>query len=1030
MAIGQDRIADASFTEPLANLLAKLDTETPEEVSPITRKAHSEVVEVRNTVHPKLVTELVTGILRAVGQPLEVSRIYKHTRDDILWKNTLLPWRRSPTWLVLRVALQTSLLSQIDENIHKRYKSLMLFFLAYILERARKAPLPSDMLFVMTAKISRRMLKLETKNTNAWTSYIEKVTRTVQQDLARRWDSLEKNPDPQATQLNWLPSKLSFLDDTRLKIPKIKPYLVQVRQRLALTSTKQHFTSDCRHRISPVSLTLPELDSFGLDSGKTHLNLIDLENWVCSSLDAWLNENMKREDACVALARLLDTYTRKASSNYAEVPEEISLMILTSMELWVALDKCALYQYPLLHHYDPEFPPSLLEPLLLPKKPQMERLARVEKYLTTRKQVAVSGYPSIFRTIDSKMSFAVQYFEQSSHHQKLRQRIEANAKKERSRKIKEFAEKDQEYQDMMKNLDGMVCETFTKYRRGQPYTVHDRYCQKCALKSRAEQLSIDVHEWPLPQKDLQAKAVVFELDVPIGLSKWRDITYGLLIGILSDERDASSLGQSRSMGGTMIPLYDYLDLSGFLGSRAERIQLASSTKPFIKSHYRNIAVSRASETSICVNNGLNYQLHDSQKGEWTEELLGRCDIRAKCTLKLPSGLYERLQFAVDGTSHTSNEVISRQAECPAVLTMHEYYAFGTLRSGSRLQWRNIARELTACVLNFNSQEIYILVTQAAWQAGPISGDVHRESHIDLEEEDFGRSLLSVLNNAVHAIEGNWQNVIAARTFVALTSRLLSLCTCDEIRDGCFIFLRRARAILLRWSRELGQKLQKVQEKEEELERLRMRTLEMALTCYGTFDVDLPHLSFLIGSDEDVADVTECSVIIHDRCPAIIDSLPSSIQLLLRRHQRLACLLEPTLRKKITDFRDGLDNTIGRLWMGYKPGSPWTALETPSERWLVTETSKQNDSVSMPAHYNLLDGTLLVDGSPLTRLPRSYEAHPTFRRLFGQVRNIHLRYFLEKKLIIECLKQKVFDVFPSAMDGMVFEARNKFFDHQV
>jgi len=94
---------DASFLEPLAELLVKVDAETPQEVLPTATKAHSKVIETMDTVHPRFVTEMLTGILRAVGQPRNVSRIHKHTRDHVLWKDTLKPWRRSALWLFLRV---------------------------------------------------------------------------------------------------------------------------------------------------------------------------------------------------------------------------------------------------------------------------------------------------------------------------------------------------------------------------------------------------------------------------------------------------------------------------------------------------------------------------------------------------------------------------------------------------------------------------------------------------------------------------------------------------------------------------------------------------------------------------------------------------------------------------------------------------------------------------------------------------------------------------------------------------------------
>ena len=180
----------------------------------------------------------------------------------------------------------------------------------------------------------------------------------------------------------------------------------------------QTFMSHCRDRISAASLILPDLNSLGMSSGQAHLNHVDLESWVCNSLDAWLNANIKGKDACTALGDLIDSYIRETAHAYTNESEETSLMILTSMELWVALDRCALHHHPLLHKYDPGFPPTIFEPLLLPKKSQMERLSRVEKYLAARKKKAVSGHRYIFAISDLKESFAVQYFEQSSNHQK------------------------------------------------------------------------------------------------------------------------------------------------------------------------------------------------------------------------------------------------------------------------------------------------------------------------------------------------------------------------------------------------------------------------------------------------------------------------------------------------------------------------------------------------------------------------------------------------------------------------------------
>lgn len=161
-------------------------------------------------MHPKFITEMLTGILRAVGQPRNVPRIHKHTRDDVLWKDTLKPWRRSALWLFLRVVLQTSLIRDDNEEPHRRYKSFMIFFMTHVLGGALEASLLSHTLFLMTAKISRHALKLGAEDRTAWLPYIQTKIEAVQQVLIRRWSSLEKHPDPLGTQLNWQPSQLSF----------------------------------------------------------------------------------------------------------------------------------------------------------------------------------------------------------------------------------------------------------------------------------------------------------------------------------------------------------------------------------------------------------------------------------------------------------------------------------------------------------------------------------------------------------------------------------------------------------------------------------------------------------------------------------------------------------------------------------------------------------------------------------------------------------------------------------------------------
>lgn len=969
ITLNHERIAEPSFREALAELLAQLDVDTPIESVPIVSKAGSRTTEIRDTVHPKLVTEMLTGILRGMGQPADIIRTRKRTRDDVLWRNALKPWRRSPLWLLLRVALQTSLAAG-HERDHKPYKSFMIFFMARFLDRAVNASLPSDTLRVMAAKISRRALKLSVGDEEPWMQYVYGVVEAAHQEISRRWAAIEHNPDPPGLQQIWVPSRSSFDRDARLSLSNLQPYL-DSRPNLVNAPLDDEFVPNCSPRISQTASVLPHTDGTKIGD---RLTIMDIELWTQESLDGWLSNNLTSQAACKHLAQLIQDYTFAAGPVYAEGAEDTSWMLLTVMDLWVALDKCAIHQHPLLKEYDSGFPAALFDPLLLPRKNQLERLVLVEQHIQQRKDQATHDSALVFRNIKSN-SFSVKYFECSTKHQQLRRRIESAAELERHQKRRELARKTEERNSLLREEKPLSHEQSIEWNGYRETPVHrPSDCRKCQLQRKAADLEIAVHEWPLPQSDVQAKCAVFELDVPTAIAEWRDTTHALLIDVFSP-RDPSQKGDK------VYSLKEFSGLSGYIQGRIGRLQLGSTAKPFVVAHYRSGKVAHATEESICVNNGLQYSMYDSKF--WRRTTEPTCDIWKTCSLQLPSGSYRTLQYAVDKTTHTSNKVIARQSKCPKGLNLHEYYAFATLRSGHRLQWRNIARELTAHILNFSREETYLLVVQAAWQAQcRWHARACREAHADLEEEEFGGALLSVLDEALTTVEGNWQGATAARTFIVLATRLLSLSPHTVVHGGCYLFLRRARHVALRWVRDVSRLLHEEQDPEE-LKALNLRVLELALICHSTFDVDGMHLSAFLEADEDVAVITECSITIHDRCPAMIRDLPTPLRMLIWRFERLSHSLERHLRRRILHDRKGIDNAIGQVWAGYSPGSCWAAVQHPSQRWIVTKSSADGAS-SMTVHYNILDGSLLINGTPLTRLPRSYEVHDTYRRLFNEV----------------------------------------------
>jgi hypothetical protein len=88
------------------------------------------------------------------------------------------------------------------------------------------------------------------------------------------------------------------------------------------------------------------------------------------------------------------------------------------------------------------------------------------------------------------------------------------------------------------------------------------------------------------------------------------------------------------------------------------------------------------------------------------------------------------------------------------MSLHEHIAFGSLRAGPRLQWFNIVRELASNALTLRRDEVYTLMSQAAWQIGEFTDGV-REWHIDLEVENFGLRLYELCSDILRNIEVNW-----------------------------------------------------------------------------------------------------------------------------------------------------------------------------------------------------------------------------------------------------------------------------------
>lgn len=689
-------------------------------------------------------------------------------------------------------------------------------------------------------------------------------------------------------------------------------------------------------------------------------------------------------------------------------------MLLTLFELWVALDKMAVAQCPLLQEYSPDVPLGLLERLLLRRYNSFERLTSIVKYLQGRRHLGVNP---IFTDEVNEKTFAVRYFKTSVTHQRLKLRIEQGAASERRKKLEELSSQNAKYEALMDKSHPLEHESRIN-NRGQPKHKKKR-CRKCVLEAEASSLVIAVHEWPLPQDQLKAKAAIFELDCPSVFGIWRTTTYHILHDICMPKPDYSA--------NPSVQLEAYHGLQKYLAcGQLPRITLASKTKSFLQSHHKTTKIP-STEDSVCVNNGLQFRLFDKLENTWAANSFDECSIIQYSILRLPTeGLYPSLQYAVDGTSHSSNHVMANQSQCPKELQLNEYIAFASLRSGSRLQWLNIARELPARTLSFHKEEVLILLMQTAWQIGHLSEDGEWEWHVELKSTEFCLILLKELEDLMLSIEASWLEGVTMRTIIVLTIRLLAATIDNNVADKAYLLLRNVRNVTFRWTRELSTKLQQSVD-EHKIREFQHRVCEMAATCRGTYDVDPDHVPSLLESPEDVAILVECAIYVHSNTPSSLTNVTTYFKRLLDRDRRLSQSLEASLCQQIGEHREGLDHAIAKIWSSYRPGSSWQQLETPNDRWLCSTAASEVGLESQYIQFNLLEGQLLVNGKPLGRLPQTIVKHPTYTRIFGQVGEVLYMLWPVECL---CVLQKILDIVPTNFPSMDFATRYPIFGYQV
>nr|POE46995.1 hypothetical protein CFP56_00327 [Quercus suber] len=992
------------FQAAVAHTLSRMSQQEADGMQPQVKKTGKAVDEDRDTTNPALVTELFVSFLKAAGSSIDSLSISKSTREEVLWDDARSPWRRSPLWLLLRVSLQMTFvrLSATREGGYRLYKNFMVFLMSRVLKQPKSSlPISSDLIFVMQAKVARRLLKLGSSGNRAIMNTVQQTLTDVAESLEARWSSLQPGRQIKLSPI----SSLDFAGDSLIIIDALDEHIRSIEKRQPTLGTDEFRPISGLLRFHPNEL--PNL-SGRQNREYINLNLYTFESWIFLHMADWIEQFKFEVTTCAQLQSLVVSYHRLAIPQYSGQPESISMMLLTIMHIWMACDISAVSLCPLLAQYKPALSFDFAQNLLLPSKLQMERLRVLEQYLENR--LARASYPAagVFVDVNTSDTFAARFVDDSAEHQALHRKILNQAEQDRREKLAELDRLKAQYERLMQFHRESSCQYITVMERNVfddeiERQEHKPSCQKCDYASRARKMRINIHEWPLPEAAAAQKAIVFELQVPQFIIAWRNNVMFFLHDVLDAKYSFKTSGRAAYHLST-----DRQLSSSFSGAHyAPRLSMLSEIKPHSQTHRNSHVVSTVTKNDICLPCGLQYRYYDKHLDCFTQSIKFMETIPHACTYKLPERSNKLQQFlyrpAHLANGQAPNVVIASQADCPDHMSLQEYKALSSIPCGYYLQWLNIVLQLGFPAVSFKNEETTLLMLQCIYQAGPPASDNNlRAGHACLANDSFATKLLAELNTALQRIKENWESSQALSIFISIAARLLSLNAAVDIQDACLNFLSDARMIAMNWVHELRKKVQYIEAHERRNEYLSKRA-EIALICMDSFNVDSEQLEKILYSSAQASILMQCTMAAQESKLMLSSSPDLTISCLLSRQQRL--LLR--CYHKLTSDQAALNDCVSKSWVGFKSGSPWNTVT--SDHWVETIVQGEDTGETSTVHFDVLNGELLVNGLPLDRLPLSYESHPDYKTLFGKT---------------------AIEVIPTQSAGMKFAARQEFAGYEL
>ncbi|KAB5582293.1 hypothetical protein GE09DRAFT_1197755 [Coniochaeta sp. 2T2.1] len=966
VAVPYTTCIDHDFLSSLCLFLEQASAESIKDFAAHTTKAGMTIVEDRDTKDPRLISSMFVAVLEANGRLIRPPPLRKRVRDDVLWRNAAVPWRRLPFWLILRVAIQRHLLRSlsIDERdtsqARMEYKVFVCVLLSKLLDVVRFITTP-DRLSHMKAKLCRRLAKIdvemETGCVTAVASYkfyqahlddcLERSIRHAGSSLEGRWERFRE-----ATTRRILP--LAGRADTETLTLSLEAGSLQYIQH-ALTrfrNTKGYAPRGSKQRQAQLDSTPQSSDI--LDP---YFKLAECEWQLQQDYTLVGKPSVKQPHLDVATS--IRQYLGNVGDLYDFSVEQKSNMLLTVMELWMRLDLETCERLPLLREFHPSFSPDILDLLHLPRWSDMIRLRRVQAYLRLR----IDQSSSSMTIFDSPREgcFAQRFFDEAPETERFRKRLDAikrKAAKDRQDKEEEWMEKNATFETLTRQLDRSVCVFLPtvdqpQTRRFAGPQNHDPKCPKCAMDRQLRNLKISLWENPLPADDLMAKVAVFELGGCPELEEYRDVTYFLIVKLGTETLEPSIPPRCS--------VREYVQLQGFARPSEPSFRLVSTTKSFFYTHYATMSFP-VPLSDVLRSNRLKYGYYDETTQSYARRIR-RPTFAHLCALRLPtsSALAPLINtFPADKSGPSSYEIIASQISCPTGVNLHEYMAVQSLLSGTSRRWISLLTELGGSNINFSTEATAMIVNHIANQCGRATeeDEVLGSNHVVFQDPPFRDALLKQMAYKLEGIASNWREVFTMETIITLAQRASVLSresfqfSAGGASNKAFLssaaILRRAKEVTLNWVLLLREATKQATDLET-VRRYQTYTLWAALLCKRTFDGSF--------SPDALPAFVLCCITLQDHLATSHDFY-STLKSAIIRDTKMMYALKDKIEGAIRD-------------------EPYALLQSFNAVWAEGDHFREQVVV-----YNYMHGLLLVDGTAIGKLPSDYNTSEVLTELFG------------------------------------------------